>query len=263
MALASSFAQKVFVITGGGSGIGLQTALKLLAANATVHVIELGNTRPSSLDNKSVHWHTADITSREAVIDVFSVIERLTPQIHGLVNSAGICPGGDGFYPTDENYHRTMAVNVTGTWNCATAFLGLHDKHLRTIDATNINQAPIASIVNLGSSASLCPWPTLAAYTASKHAVLGLTRSWAMDWAAKGIRVNLVAPGGTDTPLARAQMNDPSERGPALSATTALITMGRLGQPEEQADAILYLLSQQSSYITGQAIAVNGGYPMH
>jgi NAD(P)-dependent dehydrogenase (short-subunit alcohol dehydrogenase family) len=118
-----------------------------------------------------------------------------------------------------------------------------------------------ASIVNIGSSASLCAWPTLTAYTASKHAVLGLTRSWSMDWAHKGVRVNLVAPGGTDTPLARAQLADTEGRGQALTEGLVMIPLGRLGLPEEQADACVFLLDDGSSYITGQVIPVNGGFP--
>ena len=251
---ASSFAGKAYIVTGGCSGIGLETVRKLTAEGAIVHVIDKqpAPSDPTQATSGTVHYHgPADVSSRNDVTEVFTTITAISPRIDGLVNCAGICPGGDGFHPTDENFHLTMNVNVVGTWNCTTAFLGLlhNQKDIR------------ASIVNLGSSASLCAWPTLAAYTASKHAVLGLTRSWSHDWAPKGVRCNLVAPGGTDTPLARAQLDDSAGRGEALSAGLALIPMGRMGQPQEQADAILFLLSEHSSYITGQVLPVNGGFP--
>ena len=155
-----------------------------------------------------------------------------------------------------------MAVNVIGTWNITTAFLEMVNKESPDVGRSGTPPSGArASIVNIGSSASLCAWPTPTAYTASKHAVLGLTRSWSLDWAHKGIRVNLVAPGGTDTPLARAQLSDPEGRGEALTAGLAMIPLGRLGRPEEQADTIMFLLGDGSSYITGQVIPVNGGFP--
>lgn len=116
------------------------------------------------------------------------------------------------------------------------------------------------SIVNIGSSASYHGFQTLGAYTASKHAVLGLTRTWALDFARHGIRVNLVAPGGTKTPLSAAQFND-AERGDMSRDVYPLIPMKRFAEPEEMADAIVYLLSDEASYITGQILKVNGGWP--
>jgi NAD(P)-dependent dehydrogenase (short-subunit alcohol dehydrogenase family) len=116
------------------------------------------------------------------------------------------------------------------------------------------------SIVNIGSSASYYGFPTLGAYTASKHAVLGLTRTWALDFAPHGIRVNLLAPGGTRTPLSKAQFDD-QERGDMSRDVYRLIPMKRFGEPEEIANSILYLLSDQSSYVTGQILKVNGGWP--
>ncbi|CZR68168.1 related to dehydrogenases with different specificities (related to short-chain alcohol dehydrogenases) [Phialocephala subalpina] len=261
----SFFAQKHYIVTGGGSGIGLALVLKLAVASAIVHAIDLKASAPPEFEAllETVHYHgSIDVSSRSSVTELYKAITAISPRIDGVVNSAGICPGGDGYIQSDETFQRTMAVNVIGTWNITTAFLEMVDKESpnvgRTVTAPSRTRA---SIVNIGSSASLCAWPTLTAYTASKHAVLGLTRSWSLDWAHKGIRVNLVAPGGTDTPLARAQLSDPKGRGEALTAGLAMIPLGRLGRPGEQADTIMFLLGDGSSYITGQVIPVNGGFP--
>ncbi|KAH0847596.1 3-oxoacyl-[acyl-carrier-protein] reductase FabG [Fonsecaea pedrosoi] len=267
-----SLTGKTYIVTGAGSGIGLETVRKLVNASAVVHAVDLVATPPPDYkewqqqqqrQQGQVHFHgSVDVSSRVAVTKLYDAIRAISPRIDGLVNSAGVCPGGDGYLQSDETYDLTMRVNVTGTWNVTMALLALVDQE--SPNRGRDGPAPAttrASIVNLGSSASLCPWPTLAAYTASKHAVLGLTRSWSHDWAHKGVRVNMVAPGGTDTPLARAQLADGAGRGEALTAGLALIPLGRLGRPEEQADAIVFLLSEAASYITGQVLPVNGGFP--
>lgn len=264
-AMDRPFAEKAYIVTGAGSGIGFETTRLLLDAGAVVHAVDLKADLTEELEASPTKLYThdrIDVSSREQVTAAYSKITSLTPRINGLVNCAGICPGGDGYLATDETFHRTMSVNVTGTWNMTTAFLEiLNAESTNTGRGEGVAHSERASIVNIGSSASLCAWPTLSAYTASKHAVLGLTRSWALDWGHKGVRVNLVAPGGTDTPLARAQLNDAAGRGEALTAGLSLIPMGRMGTPKEQADTIVFLLSEKASYITGQVIPVNGGYP--
>lgn len=266
----ASLAGKAYIVTGAGSGIGLETVRKLVGASAVVHAVDIASAPSAQSDefrtwanqNAKVYFHTADVSSRTDVAKLYEKVLAISPRIDGLVNSAGVCPGGDGYFQTDETYDLTMRVNVTGTWNVTTALLAYLNKESPNTGRDGSAPATTrASIVNIGSSASFCPWPTLAAYTASKHAVLGLTRSWSHDWAHKGVRVNMVAPGGTDTPLAQAQLSDAGGRGEALTAGLALIPLGRLGRPDEQADAIIFLLGDNSSYITGQALPVNGGFP--
>lgn len=259
------FSGKTYIVTGAGSGIGLETVRKLVDASAVVHAVDKISVPPPDYSNWSsqAYFHgSVDVSSRDDVTKLYERILARSPRIDGLVNSAGVCPGGDGYLQTDETFDLTMSVNVKGTWNITTAFLRiLNEESPNTGRDGSSPGGTRASIVNLGSSASLCAWPTLTAYTASKHAVLGLTRSWSHDWAHKGVRVNLVAPGGTDTPLAREQLSDEVGRGEALTAGLALIPLGRMGRPEEQADVILFLLGEKSSYITGQVLPVNGGYP--
>jgi len=256
--MAAFFANRAFIVTGGSSGIGLSTAHKLLKLSATVHVIDKATAAPSDLQSKHSHFYGGvDVSSREEVSKCFTSILQRTPDIYGLVNCAGICPNSGGYIESDEVYKATMNVNVDGTWYMSTEFLRYIESRHKCEPVEGI-----ASIVNIGSSASIKGFSTLAAYCASKHAVLGLTRTWAMDFASRGVRVNLVAPGGTDTPLARAQVEAAGTRG-EMSAKNgaALIPLARFGRPDELADAILFLLSDQSSYITGQVLPVNGGYP--
>ncbi|KAJ9640796.1 hypothetical protein H2204_003085 [Knufia peltigerae] len=265
--MAATTISKSFVVTGGASGIGLATAVKLLRSGATVHVVDRASSLPPQLEGgnkKSMFYYgSVDVASRTSVRDTFSKIFSRSPDIYGLVNSAGIVGSSGVRIESDEAFERTMAVNVQGTWNCATEFL-------RHVETNTTPQSPIkegrASIVNIGSSATLKGFPTLAAYCASKHAVLGLTRTWAEDFAPLGVRVNLIAPGGIDTPLTRSVLARAAavapDGGKQLEAhAAAMVPLKREGRPEEIAEAIVFLLQDTASFITGQVLPVNGGYP--
>lgn len=276
-ALCANFANRAYVVSGGYSGIGLATVHRLLGLSATVHVIDRAGSPPYSLLRAhsaknadtlgKVHlYHSVDVSSRKAVQEAFKQILERTPKISGLVNSAGICPPNGEILEDDSTFHNIIAVNLNGTWNVSTELL-------RYIQTTSSFSEPntdsyawtpgnggVCSIVNVGSSASYHGFQTLSAYTASKHAVLGLTRSWALDFARHGVRVNLVAPGGTNTPLSSALFSD-QDVGRMSREIYPLIPMKRYAEPEELADAIIYLLGDQASYITGQTLKVNGGWP--
>lgn len=261
--MAQSLASKAVVVTGGASGIGLTTVLKLVKLGATVHAIDLAPSPPPELKGHNVHYYgSVDVSSRTAVHEAFTNIFKISPEIYGLVNSAGICPSSGVRLESDEVFNKIIGVNLGGTWNCATELL-------RYIESTSKDQSPPASrasIVLIGSSATLKGFPTLGAYCASKHAVLGLTRTWAEDFAPLGVRVNLVAPGGTDTPMTQGVLSRARELaadgGESLRAhAVSMVPMKRLGYPEEVSNAIIFLLGEEASFITGQVLPVNGGYP--
>lgn len=203
----------------------------------------------------------------------------MTGRLDGLVNSAGV-GAWEGKIGADELYQRTMDINVTGTWNMVTEAM----RRMSTQDDTEapgvipgaVRSVGQGSIVVVGSGASRRGVGGMAAYTASKHAVLGLTRSWARDF--PKLRVNCVAPskcshislcdllltkvGATDTPLVEAIIAGAPKDDPTVAvgkAQVALIPKGRMAYPTDVADVIIFLLSDWSSFITGQCLPVNGG----
>lgn len=218
-----------------------------------------------------------DVTKRE---DAQSFLDSIPGRLDGLVNSAGV-GAWEGKIGTDELYQRTMDVNVTGTWNMVTEAMrrmsGQDDIETPGALAGAVRSVGQGSIVIVGSGASRRGVPGMAAYTASKHAVLGLTRAWARDF--PKLRVNLVAPGtilhlcllcdrlltnlgATDTPLAEAIVAGAPQDDSSVAvgkAQVALIPRGRMAYATDIADVIIFLLSDWSSFMTGQCLPVNGG----
>lgn len=207
-------------------------------------------------------------------------LEYIPGRLDGLVNSAGV-GSWEGKIGADTMYQRTMDINVTGTWNMSTEAMRRmsiqDDIEVPGVIPGAVRSVGQGSIVNVGSGASRRGVPGMAAYTASKHAVLGLTRSWARDF--PKLRVNLVAPGkcshtrllrdkplthlgATDTPLAEAIVAGAPQDDPSVAvgkAQVGLIPKGRMAYATDVADAIIFLLSDWSSFITGQCLPVNGG----
>ncbi|KIV97663.1 hypothetical protein PV10_01380 [Exophiala mesophila] len=258
--MANSFSGRTIAITGGCSGIGLATTQALLNAGATVYIADVLKA-PQELEGKAnVHVNKCDITSREACK---TFIDSIPGNLDGLVNCAGICPV-EGKMASDELFERIMSINVTGSWYMGTEAIqrmtqqkqhsseGLLPGSERTIGA--------GVIVNIASGASLRGIAGLGAYCTSKHAVLGMTRSWAKEWPT--LRVNAVAPGVTDTPLSRgatSSTGDPEDLKKLSSALSSRIPLGRMAYATDIADVILFALSDAASFMTGQVIPVNGG----
>ncbi|KAK2762351.1 hypothetical protein FQN54_001361 [Arachnomyces sp. PD_36] len=202
--MATSFSGRSIAITasaalkflsGGASGIGLAVARGLSLQGASVYIADAAKESPAELQNQRNVYYTGecDITNRGACK---RFIDSIPDRLDGLVNCAGICPA-EGKQPSDDVFERIMAVNTTGTWNIGTeAIRRMSQQEQRQqpglIPGTE-RSLPAGSIVNIGSGASLRGIADMAAYCASKHAVLGLTRSWAKDW--PSLRVNMVAPG--------------------------------------------------------------------
>ena len=180
---------------GGCSGIGLAVAKTLLTLGATVYVADICPEAPKELqDEGGCHvFLQCDVTKRGAA-QLF--LDSIPGRLDGLVNSAGV-GAWEGKIATDEVYQRTMDINVTGTWNVATEAMrrmsAQADTETPGVVPGSVRSVGQGSIVNVGSGASRRGVSGMAAYTASKHAVLGLTRSWARDF--PKIRVNMVAPG--------------------------------------------------------------------
>ncbi|KAL6240842.1 hypothetical protein RBB50_012257 [Rhinocladiella similis] len=243
------------VVTGSASGIGLAITLLLAARGATVWTVDMAQTPADELkpwiEKSKVHFEggidTSDrATARRYMANVVSRAGRLD----GLVNNAGIglC---EGPIASDEAYDRMIAVNIGGVWNYGTAAL-------RAMQ----DQEPLGpfnsrgSIVNIASGAGLRGVSGLAVYCATKHAVIGLSRAWQEDFGRFGIRTNSVAPGATATAAFKTRVKE--EEG--FLETLPSNPLGRVAEPSEIANAVAFLLSDESSYVAGEVLAVSGGH---
>lgn len=246
------------VVTGGGRGIGAAIAEALAAAGATVAL--LGRDKPE-LERRAVaiaaahggeaKFATCDVVDEESVVRAFGLIRETVGEPHVLVNNAGQSAGVAFTETTRETWDRMIAVNLTGTFLCTQQVLPA------------MLAAGAGRIVNVASTAGLKGYSHTAAYCAAKHGVVGLTRALAMETAKKGITVNAVCPGYTDTDMAAAAVRTLVDAGrteeEAMKAITRVMPIGRLIRPQEVASAVAWLCSPDAAAVTGQAIAVAGG----
>jgi len=252
------FADKHAVVTGGGSGIGAAIASALAAGGARVTLVGRNRdkleTRRKALEEAGhkIAVTTADVSDPGSVEAGFAeAAARFGPPAI-LVNNAGIAPSAP-FLKTDlETWNHVLAVDLTGVYLCTQQVLG------------PMLEAGDGRIVNVASTAGLTGFGYVTAYCAAKHGLIGLTRSLAIEVARKGVTVNAVCPGFTDTEIvAESIRNIVAKTGKseqeAEAALTAHNPQGRLIQPEEVAEAVAWLCLPLSRSVTGQSILVAGG----
>ena len=233
----------VAVVTGAASGIGLTTALEFARRGATVAAVD----RDIAGVPEPLHAYECDVSDGAAVA---GAVERIAAELGGidvLVNNAGIGAQGTVADTDDEEWLRVLDVNVVGIARMSAAAL----PHLRRSSA--------AAIVNMCSVAAFVGLPRRAVYSASKGAVLALTRAMAADHVGEGIRVNCVSPGTVNTPWVQrllAAAENPEAEAARLSARQPT---GRLVEPDDVAQAVVYLASPRSGAVTGTSLAVDGG----
>lgn len=241
---------KVVIITGAGSGIGQATALKFAALGAKVVVSDINDAcGQETVDVINRQGGTAtfvhtDVSQEEDIQHLVQITLYTYGRLDYAVNNAGILPK---FVPTHlystEAFDKVMAVNARGV------FLGMKYE----IPAMLENGG--GAIVNTSSAAGLVGMPYLSGYVASKHAVNGLTKSAALEYAKQGIRINAVNPGGVKTPMAAAATIDQ----PANPNTPDPHPIGHSAEPEELANAIVWLCSDEASFVVGATFPVDGG----
>lgn len=240
--MSTDFTGLVAIVTGGASGIGAAITRRLRADGARVAVFDLN---PEGAE--------ADLAVRVDVADdatVVAGVRRVLDELGRLdivVNNAGIGAQGDVATNSDDEWHRVLNVNVVGMARVSRAAL----PHLRN--------SPSAAIVNTASVAATAGLPQRALYSASKGAVLALTRAMAADHLAEGIRVNAVSPGTADTPWVGRLLDAAADPAAERAALEARQPHGRLVSADEIADAVAYLASPAAGSTTGTALEVDGG----
>ena len=244
---------KVALVTGAAAGIGRATAFAFAAEGASVAVVDTEEQRGGAVAEEirqaggRALFIPADVSQAELVTAMVGATMSRFGRLDFAFNNAGI-EGDPGPIElcSDQNWDRTLAVNLTGVFLCMRA----------EIPAIR-DSGGQGAIVNCASIAGLNGFPGLAAYVASKHGVNGLTRSAALELAGDGIRVNSVCPGAIETEMIqRIKVEQPE----LIERTVAAHPLGRLGQPEEIAACVIWLCSTGAGFVTGQAIAVDGGY---
>lgn len=254
MSLMADFTGKVVLITGASSGIGKATAIKAAQAGAT---LALGDINFTALDEvletcqaaskiEARHLKFAlDVSAADNCAKFTDAVLHAFGRIDCVFNCAGINPSSVPIESvTDEYWDKLINTNLRGTFNMTRACL----PHMQSG----------SSLVNVSSVCGNNPVANFSVYCAAKYAVIGFSKSVALEVGARGIRVNVVAPGYTDTPT-NVSVRAGSE---AVQRTAESVGMKRLGHPDEIANAVLFLFSEQSSYMNGAVVDVDGGIGM-
>lgn len=241
------FTHKVIIVTGAASGIGQRTAKRLASEGATVVACDMN---AITCTDAGITPRRLDVTREDDWRDTVEWVMANYGRLDGLVNAAGIIRMGNVVDSTLDDFRLMMAVNVEGTFlGCKYALRAMRD-------------AGEGSIVNLSSTAGLCGAAGAAAYCASKGAVRLLTKSVALEAIAipSRVRVNSVHPAMTDTPMAQAIVDQLGGAEEVREAMRAMMPSGRFATVDEIASAILFLLSDEASYMNGSEMVVDNGF---
>jgi NAD(P)-dependent dehydrogenase (short-subunit alcohol dehydrogenase family) len=243
--------EKVALVTGGASGIGRATALTFAREGAKLVIADMNEEG----GQQTVHMLTeqggeaifvrTDVSKAVEVQALISTVVETYGRLDCAHNNAGISGGGRARTAeyAEDTWHQVIAVNLTGVWFCM------------KYEIPQMLSQGSGAIVNTASVAGLIGGRGLAAYVASKHGVVGLTKTAALEYAQQGIRVNCVCPGVIQTPMTERALSDP-----ALKAQITARPIGRVGTPEEVAEAVVWLCSDAASFVTGHTMTVDGGY---
>lgn len=248
----NSFDKRVALVTGGGSGIGLATVQAFARAGAAVAIADRdGEAACTVAETLSAKGYRAigircDVTDEVAVATTVQQVVATFGGLDAAFNCAGVhVPSVETADALVDDFDKAIAVNLKGVWLCMKHQL----RHMR--------DRGHGAIVNCSSQSGLGGVAGLGAYTASKHAVIGLTRAAALEYARKGIRINVVCPGTTDTPMVAAAMRTHPD---SMQAVIDDIPLGRMGTADEIASAVLWLCSDGAGFMIGQTVVPDGGY---
>jgi NAD(P)-dependent dehydrogenase (short-subunit alcohol dehydrogenase family) len=255
MSITYDFKGQVASVTGAASGMGLATARAFAYAGAAVTLADVSEAAlQQAVDEITLAGGKAigvvcDVSDEAQVAAMVERTVATFGRVDAAFNNAGVqVPSSEIADQSAEDYDRINAINLRGVWACM--------KH----ELLQMRKQGNGAIVNCSSIGGLVGRAKLAAYHGTKHGVIGLTRSAALENAARGIRVNAVCPGTIDTPMVSKMLDSGML---AMGDILRDLPMGRLGRGEEIADAVLWLCSAGSTFVTGQALAVDGGFTVH
>jgi 2-keto-3-deoxy-L-fuconate dehydrogenase len=243
---------KIAFVTGSGSGIGKAVALLFAKQGAEVHLIDLNEeavnatTEEIKRENGKAVSHACDVTSQQQVKNTFNEVGK----IDILVNSAGVSHIGNVETTSEEDFDRLYRVNVKGVYNCLHAAVPLMKKNKSGV------------ILNLASIASIVGITDRFAYSMTKGAVMAMTLSVARDYLREGIRCNCISPARVHTPFVDGflKKNYPGKEEEMFEKLSKSQPIGRMAKPEEIANLVLYLCSDEASFITGCDYPIDGGF---
>ena len=244
------FKDKVAIVTGGASGIGRATSLAFAKQGAKVAVVDWKENDEmvdliKELGSEAI-FIKCDVSKAEEVKAMVAEAIAAFGRLDYAFNNAGIeGTQANTLECTEQNWDKTLGINLKGIWLCM--------KH----EIPELLKQGKGAIVNCASVAGLIGFAGLPAYVASKHGVVGLTKTTALEYAKLGIRVNAVCPGVIQTPMIDRLTGKTKE---AIEQFTGLEPMGRFGLPEEIANAVVWMCSDEASFVTGHAMTVDGGF---
>ncbi|MDT8067224.1 MAG: SDR family oxidoreductase [Terriglobia bacterium] len=243
---------KVAVVTGGAMGIGEASARKLASAGASIAILDAdasAGTKTAADIGKSgaaCNFFHCDMSKSEQVEHAISGVVARYHSIDIVVSNAGIQAYGDVITTSEADWDRLLGINLKGCF-------------LVSKFAVPHMLKKGGAVVVIGSVQSFTAIQNSVAYVTSKHALLGLARAMALDYAKNGIRVNCICPGAIDTPMLRWAASLSPDPESVIRTCDRMHALGRIGKPDEVADAVLYLASPMSSFITGASLLVDGG----
>ena len=238
---------KTALITGATGGIGRSIARTLYAQGATVALTDVNkevlDVFAKELGERAVTYE-CNLLDADSISELVKKVEKDLGKIDILVNNAGITKDGLALRMTDEQFQKVMQINLMASFRLTRAvILGMMKRHYGRI----VSMASIVGVMGNAGQAN---------YAASKAGLIGMTKSIAAEIASRGVTLNCVAPGFVQTPMTDVLPED------VKAKMKAAIPMGRLGEPQDIANAVLFLVSDEASYITGQTLHVNGGMAM-
>lgn len=252
MTPAANVIGKRVLITGGASGIGAASALLLASRGAKVVIADLSEEQGKNIAQQgqdagnSILFKKVNVTNGDDVRALFAFAMKELGGLDVVVNNAGIDHTPAPMHElSDEDFDSNIAVNLKGVWHCMRAAINC------------MMPSGGGHVINVASVAGLSSSPSISAYSASKHGVMGLTKSAAVEYAKAGFRFNAVCPSFTDTPMVRNTMAKLNERG--QQAIIKASPMRRLGHVDEISGAIAWLASDESTFMNGHAFTLDGG----